>query len=184
MKRSLLLTAALLVVVPDIVSAQALRDMPHGDRRPPQGRPDQGRPGGGGGRPDRPNPGGPTTRPTPPHVRPVHPGGQIRPPRPGKPPTARPRPPQHRPGAGRPPHFRPAHARPFRYPAGYRYRRWTIGLLLPHLFLASPYFYDDYWVLGIGAPPPGYRWVRYGPDLLLVNVRTHRIADVIYGAFY
>ena len=76
MKRSLLLTAALLVVVPDIVSAQATRDMPHGDRRPPQGRPDQGRPGGGG-RPDRPSPGGPTTRPTPPYVRPVHPGEAL-----------------------------------------------------------------------------------------------------------
>jgi Ni/Co efflux regulator RcnB len=96
----------------------------------------------------------------------------------------RPRPPQHRPGAGRPPHFRPVHRPPFRYPHGYRYRRWTIGLLLPHLFLSSPYFYDDYWALGIGAPPRGYRWVRYGPDLLLVNLRTGRIADVIYGAFY
>jgi hypothetical protein len=104
--------------------------------------------------------------------------------RPGNPPTVRPRPPQHRPGAGRPPQFRPVHGRPFRYPHGYRYRRWTIGLLLPHLFLSSPYFYDDYWALGIGAPPPGFRWVRYGPDLLLVNLRTGRIADVIYGAFY
>jgi len=26
--------------------------------------------------------------------------------------------------------------------------------------------------------------VRYGPDLLLINVRSHRIEDVIYGAFY
>jgi Ni/Co efflux regulator RcnB len=35
----------------------------------------------------------------------------------------------------------------------------------------------------VGRPPKGYRWVRYGPDLLLVNVRTGRISDVIYGAF-
>jgi len=26
--------------------------------------------------------------------------------------------------------------------------------------------------------------VRYGPDLLMVSIRTGRIADVIYGAFY
>ena len=38
--------------------------------------------------------------------------------------------------------------------------------------------------MGLEPPPPGYRWVRYGPDLLLVNVRTRRVADVIYGAFY
>jgi len=55
---------------------------------------------------------------------------------------------------------------------------------LPSLFLTSAYIYQDYWHLGIGAPPPGYYWVRYGPDLLLVDRRTRRIADVIYGAFY
>jgi Ni/Co efflux regulator RcnB len=55
---------------------------------------------------------------------------------------------------------------------------------LPHLFLSSRYYYDQYWNLGVGAPPPGYRWVRYGPDLLLVSTRTGRISDVIYGAFY
>lgn len=194
MKRSLLLTAALLIVLPDIASAQAPQD--NRDRRPPQvnNRPGPGRPSAGSPqRPDRPNPGrpgsgGPTTRPMPPHVQPVRPGRpQIQPPRPGqpnRPVPSRPRPPQHRPGAGRPPHFRPIPGRPFHYPSGYRYRHWSIGLLLPHLFLSSPYYYDDYYSLGIGAPPPGYRWVRYGPDLLMVQIRTGRIADVIYGAFY
>ena len=33
-------------------------------------------------------------------------------------------------------------------------------------------------------PPPGRRWVRYGSDLLLVNVRNRRVEDVIYGVFY
>ncbi|WP_231636068.1 RcnB family protein [Novosphingobium sp. ST904] len=34
------------------------------------------------------------------------------------------------------------------------------------------------------AAPPGYYWVRYGPDLLLVDRRTRRVVDVIYSAFY
>jgi len=38
-------------------------------------------------------------------------------------------------------------------------------------------------MLGVGAPPRGYRWVRYGPDLLLVRSRDRKIVDVIYGAF-
>jgi Ni/Co efflux regulator RcnB len=59
-----------------------------------------------------------------------------------------------------------------------------VGLLLPSLFLSSAYYYNDYDALGIGPPPPGYHWVRYGPDLLLVQYGTRRIADVIYGAFY
>lgn len=111
-------------------------------------------------------------------------GPQIQPPRPGRPGQVRPPRPPHRPGTGRPPHFRPIHGPGFQYPRGYRYRRWVVGLLLPHLFLSSRYYYNDWYGLGVGAPPRGYRWVRYGPDLLLVQTRTGRIADVIYGAFY
>jgi Ni/Co efflux regulator RcnB len=90
----------------------------------------------------------------------------------------------HRPGEGRPPGFRPVQGRPWRYPQGYGYRRWTIGLSLPAIFLGSAYSYNDYAMLGLEPPPPGYRWVRYGPDLLLVQAFTGRIVDVIYGAFY
>ncbi|BBC99179.1 hypothetical protein YGS_C1P0435 [Sphingobium sp. YG1] len=56
--------------------------------------------------------------------------------------------------------------------------------MLPSIFLSSRYYYEDYRTLGVGAPPPGYRWVRYGPDLLLVRTRTRKVVDVIYGAFY
>ncbi len=85
---------------------------------------------------------------------------------------------------GRPPQFRPVRGPVFHYPHGWRYRRWSVGLLLPTLFLSHSYYYDNWAPLGVGAPPPGYRWVRYGPDLLLVQIGTRRIVDVIYGAFY
>jgi Ni/Co efflux regulator RcnB len=71
----------------------------------------------------------------------------------------------------------------FVYPRGYAYRRWTIGAHLPALFLAPPYFYAGYAGLGLQPPPPGYQWVRYGPDLLLVNLRTGEVEDVVYGVF-
>ena len=74
--------------------------------------------------------------------------------------------------------------RPFYYPSGWGYRSWRIGQALPFLFLSAPYFYDDYYGLGVPPPPPGFRWVRYGPDLLMVNVRTGYIADAVYGVFY
>lgn len=80
--------------------------------------------------------------------------------------------------------IRPQHATPFRYPRGYSYRSWSIGLLLPRVFLGSIYYFDGYSAFGVGTPPRGFRWVRYGPDLLLVNVRTGRIARVVRGAFY
>lgn len=212
MKRFVLFAAGLALCASDLAIAQ--QQAQQGERRPrpdrserpttkpapPNVRPDRPNPG----RPDRPNPGKPNPgkpnpgRPGGPQIQPPRPGGpQIQPPRPGRPGANRPRPP-HRPGVrppggwNRPPHrpgFRPPNFRPirgpaFRYPRGYAYRRWTVGLLLPSLFLGSAYRYNDYGALGVGPPPYGYRWVRYGPDLLLINVRTRRVRDVIYGAFY
>jgi hypothetical protein len=87
-------------------------------------------------------------------------------------------------GQGRPPGFRPIHGQPFRYPSGYGYRRWGIGAALPLLFLSSAYYFTNYGEYGLYAPPYGYRWVRYGPDLLLVQIGTGYVADAIYGAFY
>ena len=72
----------------------------------------------------------------------------------------------------------------FRYPAGYGYRRWGIGQDLPLLFLTSEFFFLDWANYGFGPPPPGFVWVRYGPDLLLVSRRSGRIRQVIYGVFY
>ncbi len=78
---------------------------------------------------------------------------------------------------------RPVYAPAYRYPTGYGYREWSIGLILPSLFLGSGYYFQSYYDLGLSRPPHGFRWVRYGPDLLLVNTRTGRIRDVRYGVF-
>jgi Ni/Co efflux regulator RcnB len=156
------------------------------DRGPMPGRPggDGNRPGQGGNRPTPlpspvPNRPGRPDHGTRPPYRPGQPGGPNRPGQPNRPG----RPGYHRPGEGRPPSFRPIRGPVFRYPHGYRYRRWSIGLLLPQLFLTSNYIYNQWSTLGVEPPPPGYYWVRYGPDLLLVQRGTRRIADVIYGAF-
>ena len=71
----------------------------------------------------------------------------------------------------------------FRYPRGYSYRAWHRGDVLPRLFIAAPYFVD-YAYLGLPPTPPGTRWVRYGPDALLIDVYNGSVVDVIYDAFY
>ncbi len=76
------------------------------------------------------------------------------------------------------------HVTPFVYPNGWAYRRWAIGAALPALFLAPAYYYTDWAAFGLPPPDRGFQWVRYGPDLLLVNVSTGEVVDVIYGAFY
>jgi len=185
MKRLLIIAAAAALLLPTLSLAQpddanGRRDRPGGNGGG-QGKPDRPAilpvPGGGNrpnpgdrpGRPDRPNPGNPGMRPPP---RPTPPS--MRPPqRPGRPQFS---------WRGR--YFNPVRGPSFRYPSGYGYRRWSIGAFLPSLFLAAPYYYDDWRGLGIDRPPPGRRWVRYGPDLLLVNVRTRRVEDVITDVFY
>lgn len=172
MKRLLCTVAAFAMIFPGVAAAQ-----PTGNRmasQPARARPAHNRPH---------RPGRPSIQPVrPPHHghRPNRPGNGHRPPV-----TIQPiRPlPGHRPGH-RPPHVRPIHGPGFHYPRGYHYRRWHIGLILPHLFLSHHYYFNDWHLLGLGPPPHGFVWVRYGPDLLLVNRHTGQIADAIYGAFY
>jgi hypothetical protein len=80
--------------------------------------------------------------------------------------------------------FNRVHLAPFLYPSGWGYRRWGLGMILPPLFLAPAYYYADWAALGLPPPQPGFQWVRYGPDLLLVNVESGQVVDVVYGAFY
>ncbi len=68
------------------------------------------------------------------------------------------------------------------YPSGYAYRSWQVGYYLPRPFLSSGY-YVDYRPYGIAPPPYGYRWVRVDGDLLLVEIASTLIADILHG-FY
>ena len=74
-------------------------------------------------------------------------------------------------------------APPYRYPYNWGYRSWRVGERLPYLFLSDAYFieFEPY---ALPRPPYGYRWVRFGPDVLLVNVYTGEIVDVVYDIFY
>ena len=41
----------------------------------------------------------------------------------------------------------------------------------------------DYWLFGLDVPPYGYEWVRYGPDALLIDLRSGEVIQVVYGRF-
>jgi len=72
---------------------------------------------------------------------------------------------------------------PFVYPPGWGYQRWVVGAFLPPVFLVSDYWYADWDLIGLPPPPPDYRWVRYGSDLLLVDLTTGEVIDVVYDVF-
>jgi hypothetical protein len=78
---------------------------------------------------------------------------------------------------------------PYRYvyPSGYYARRWSIGLILPTVFYSGYYanrYYIDWQDYGLEPPPWGCEWVRVDNDLLLIEVRSGRIVDALYGFFY
>ncbi|MBS0273876.1 MAG: RcnB family protein [Proteobacteria bacterium] len=72
----------------------------------------------------------------------------------------------------------------WRWPGGYHYRRWTFGMTLPSLFWGSNYWINDYYYYGLGAPPPGTVWVRYGNDAILIDRYSGEILEVVYDQFY
>lgn len=199
MNRLLCAVSIVALTVPAVAAAQ--NDKHHGEQagKPQNGGQHAARPGNSHGQtgqaqPNRPSQARPAQTPAqsshPSHAnRPGRPSTGERPtiqPAPNRPNSNRPnsnRPNSNRPGT-RPTNFHPVRAAPFRYPHGYHYRRWSIGLVLPSIFLASPYFYNNWAIVGAYPPPPGFVWVRYGPDLLLVSRHSGRIRDVIYGAFY
>jgi hypothetical protein len=73
---------------------------------------------------------------------------------------------------------------PWVYPPGFGYRLWAVGAILPPLFWSTPtYYYSDWATMGLPPPDPGFQYVEYGPDLLLVNVSNGQVVQVFPGAF-
>lgn len=75
-------------------------------------------------------------------------------------------------------------AAPYRYPRGYGYRRYALRSYLPLALLSSTWFLNDYGSYYLAPPPSAqFRWVRYGPDALLVDSYTGQVVDAAYGVF-
>lgn len=180
MLRVLAIAAMFALALPTLALAQGHDDHHGGPPHPPGGHPP--------GPPPHPGPMAVPHRPLgpppgamggPPHP-PGHPGAMFHP---GGPPG-------HPPGGpgvqfGYHGHmFERVHRDPFIYPQGWGYRRWAVGAALPPIFLVPQYYYTDWAALGLAPPPPGYQWVRYGPDLLLVDLSTGQVVDTAYDVFY
>ena len=72
----------------------------------------------------------------------------------------------------------------YAYPRGFAYRPWARGQFLPRAFFGAPYYVDNWSYYRLGPPLPGFRYIRVGPDILLVNVRTGLISETVPGVFY
>ena len=71
---------------------------------------------------------------------------------------------------------RQAYVAPYR---DWRYRPVTIGYTLRPAFWGDRYWVSDYGRYSVPPPRHNQRWIRYGDDLVLVNVRNGRVLRVI-----
>jgi len=66
----------------------------------------------------------------------------------------------------------------------YGYNRLSIGLILDSLFYSNRYWLNDPYQYRLPAAPYGTQWVRYYNDVVLVDVYTGEVLDVIYDFFW
>lgn len=62
------------------------------------------------------------------------------------------------------------------------HRRWARGHYLPAEYRASRYIIHDYRVYRLPPPPRGYGYVRYDDDILLTQLATGLITQVLADA--
>lgn len=68
--------------------------------------------------------------------------------------------------------------------SNYSYRRLSIGFSLDRLFFGNRYWINDPWQYRLPEVYGDYRWVRYYDDVLLVDLYTGEVVDVIYDFFW
>ena len=69
-------------------------------------------------------------------------------------------------------------------PFGWGYSPFQIGWRLWPAYYGSRYWISDPWMYRLPYAPPGYRWVRYWNDALLVDTWTGTVVDMIPGFFW
>lgn len=67
---------------------------------------------------------------------------------------------------------------------GWNYRRFSIGIFLEPLFYGQNYWIGDPWQYRLPPAPYGTEWVRYYNDVMLVDIYTGEVVDVIYDFFW
>lgn len=68
-------------------------------------------------------------------------------------------------------------------PFGWGYQRYSIGWRLWPNYYGRNYWFNPV-QFGLPYAPPGYQWVRYYNDALLVDTWSGQVVDVIYSFFW
>lgn len=69
-------------------------------------------------------------------------------------------------------------------PYGWGYQPFSIGWRLWPSYYSNRYWINDPWMYRLPYAPPGYVWVRYWNDAMLVDTWSGTVVDVIPGFFW
>lgn len=69
-------------------------------------------------------------------------------------------------------------------PYGWGYQPFSIGWRLWPSYYSNRYWINDPWMYRLPYAPPGYVWVRYWNDAMLVDTWTGTVVDVIPAFFW
>lgn len=69
-------------------------------------------------------------------------------------------------------------------PYGWGYQPYSIGWRLWPSYYSSNYWINDPWMYRLPYAPPGYVWIRYWNDALLVDTWSGQVVDMIPGFFW
>ncbi|QXQ05445.1 DUF1090 family protein [Sphingosinicellaceae bacterium] len=72
----------------------------------------------------------------------------------------------------------------YEYPRGYGYRAWGVGGFLPRSYWGERYWVARPVAYGLPYAGPGTRWIRVGPDALLIRNFNGSVIRVARGIFY
>lgn len=69
-------------------------------------------------------------------------------------------------------------------PFGWNYSPFQVGWRMWPSYYSSRYWINDPWMYRLPYAPPGYRWIRYWDDAVLVDTWSGQVVDVIYNFFW
>ena len=69
-------------------------------------------------------------------------------------------------------------------PFGWGYSPYSIGWRMWPAYYGNRFWINDPWYYRLPYAPPGYQWVRYYNDAVLVDTWSGEVADVIYNFFW
>ncbi len=75
------------------------------------------------------------------------------------------------------------HGWAYRHPRGYAYRSWGVGIRLPAPYLGRPYWIGNPVYYRLPVAGYGARWIRVGPDALLVRIGDGFVIRAVRGLY-